>query len=382
MLLWIRAVDENASQASVVVIPTIVTTVIAVVLTLLRLYVRKFVMRTLSWDDWFNLLATLTTLVAMALILAAVPYGLGRHYDTLDVDRAIYCIKLMRMCLFPLLFSTIFLKISISLLLMRLFLTTKMWKIFFWCFIAFNTITSLLDAAIVLPQCDPVARTWDKRVQGTCWPSSAINGAAIAQGSKDTSDISQDRLLRHIAAIAAGTDIVLSILPTVFLWKVKIPIKVKAAICGLMALGFASAGFALARTMYVNALTESSDPTWDYVNLYMCAFLESSIGVIAAAAPSVRPLLRPGFWNKEYSRSRSRSFPLHTLTARKSTRRVWGDTLFDTRLDLEDHPINSRDSESKLWPQLSMAIVKRTSIEVVTNSMTQSEVKAMGRRSA
>lgn len=56
----------------------------------------------------------------MALILAAVPYGLGRHYDTLDVDRAVYCIKLMRMCLFPLLFSTIFLKISISLLLMRL----------------------------------------------------------------------------------------------------------------------------------------------------------------------------------------------------------------------------------------------------------------------
>ncbi|RAK89745.1 hypothetical protein BO79DRAFT_192943 [Aspergillus costaricaensis CBS 115574] len=365
MLPWIRAVDDNASQASVVVVPTIVTTVIAVVLTLLRLYVRKFVMRTLSWDDWFNLLATLTTLIAMALILAAVPYGLGRHYDTLDVDRAVYCIKLMRMCLFPLLFSTIFLKISISLLLMRLFLTTKVWKIFFWCFIAFNTITSLLDAAIVLPQCDPVARTWDKRVDGTCWPSSAINGAAIAQGT-----------------IAAGTDIVLSILPIVFLWKVKIPIKVKTAICGLMALGFASAGFALARTMYVSTLTESSDPTWDYVNLYMCAFLESSIGVIAAAAPSVRPLLRPGFWNKEYSRSRSRSFPLHTLTAKKSARPVWGDTLFDTRLDLEDRPINSRDSESKLWPQLSMAIVKRTSIEVVTNSLTHSEVKAMGRRSA
>lgn len=64
MLPWIRAVDDNASQASVVVVPTIVTTVIAVVLTLLRLYVRKFVMRTLSWDDWFNLLATVRAALA------------------------------------------------------------------------------------------------------------------------------------------------------------------------------------------------------------------------------------------------------------------------------------------------------------------------------
>ncbi|PWY96143.1 hypothetical protein BO94DRAFT_454308 [Aspergillus sclerotioniger CBS 115572] len=360
MGVWTQAVDEHASRALVIVVPTIVTTVIAVILTLLRLYVRKFVMRTLAWDDWFNVLATLTTLVAMALILAAVRYGLGHHIDSLDMDRAVYCVKLLRMCLFPLLFSTIFLKISISLLLMRLFLTTKIWKIFFWCFIAFNTITSILDAAIVLPQCSPVARAWDKRVDGTCWPKTAINGAAIAQGS-----------------IAAGTDIVLSILPIVFLWRVKIPIKVKGAICGLMALGFASAGFSLARTILVSTLTESTDPTWDYVNLYMCAFLESSIGVIAAAAPSTRPLLRPNFWNKEYSRSRSRSLPLHTVTAKKIPGRVWGDTLFDTRFDPEERPCGSRDSQTGLWPQLSMAIMKRTSIEVVTNEVVTSEVKVV-----
>lgn len=64
MVVWTRAVDDHASRALVIVVPTIVTTVIAVILTLLRLYVRKFVMRTLAWDDWFNVLATVRWLQA------------------------------------------------------------------------------------------------------------------------------------------------------------------------------------------------------------------------------------------------------------------------------------------------------------------------------
>ena len=40
-------------------------------------------------------------------------------------------------------------------------------------------------------------------------------------------------------AIAAATDFVLSILPILFLWNVKLPKRVKVGICGIMALGFA-----------------------------------------------------------------------------------------------------------------------------------------------
>ena len=40
-------------------------------------------------------------------------------------------------------------------------------------------------------------------------------------------------------AIAAGTDITLSVLPFVFLWKIQISRRVKVGVCGIMALGFA-----------------------------------------------------------------------------------------------------------------------------------------------
>lgn len=40
-------------------------------------------------------------------------------------------------------------------------------------------------------------------------------------------------------AIAAATDFILSILPIVFLWNIKIIWRVKIGVCAIMALGFA-----------------------------------------------------------------------------------------------------------------------------------------------
>ena len=85
-------------------------------------------------------------------------------------------------------------------------------------------------------------------------------------------------LIRVILAIAAGTDFVLSLLPTIFLWNIKIHWKIKVGVCGIMALGFAyvlkgavfcdicshhnsSGGFAIARTALVPSLTATHDPT-------------------------------------------------------------------------------------------------------------------------
>ena len=115
---------------------------------------------------------------------------------------------------------------------------------FLWCFIAFNSITSLLDAAVIFPQCTPVEYNWNKGIKGHCWSDEAINAVGIAQGT-----------------IAAATDFILSILPIVFLWTIQIPWKVKIGICAVMALGFASGGFAIARTVLVPSLTATHDPT-------------------------------------------------------------------------------------------------------------------------
>ena len=199
-------------------------------------------------------------------------------------------------------------KTRILLTIRPISLTSKRWKIFLWLFIAFNTITSLLDAAIIFPQCTPVQLNWDHSVEGHCWSPHAINATGIAQG-----------------IIAALTDFTLSLLPIVFLWKIKIHLRIKVGICGLMALGFASGAFAVARTVLVPSLTTTKDPTWDLVDLFLWATLEATLGVIAAAAPSVRPLFGHNDHSTTYIHGGGGSNPFHRSGTSKG-----GDTSHST----------------------------------------------------
>jgi hypothetical protein len=100
----------------------------------------------------------------------------------------------------------------------------------------------MVDAIIIFPQCTPVARNWDRSVEGHCWSQVSINTIGIVQGGRADSRffvLSKKTLLMWSEAIAAGTDIVLSFLPIVFLWNLHLKTKYKIGVCGIMALGFA-----------------------------------------------------------------------------------------------------------------------------------------------
>lgn len=132
----------------------------------------------------------------------------------------------------------------IPLVLTSLSVRNWSWRFCLWTFIAFNSLTSFLDASLIFPQCTPVSFNWDKSVDGKCWSDAAIDGIGIMQGS-----------------IAAFTDFTLATLPIYFLWDIRILWRVKIAICSIMALGYASGAFAIARTVLVPSLTTTHDPT-------------------------------------------------------------------------------------------------------------------------
>ncbi|RMZ88128.1 hypothetical protein DV736_g4652, partial [Chaetothyriales sp. CBS 134916] len=288
----------------------------ALVLTSLRLYVRARLVKFFGWDDFFNALAMVTMLVVLGLVVTAAKNGLGRHFIYTEMPHAVFGIMLLRITEFMLIISTVFVKISISLFLMKLFIRSKPWKIFLWNFIAFNTITSLLDAAFIFPQCTPVQRNWNKSVEGHCWSDAAINGIGIMQGS-----------------IAAATDFTLSFLPIVFLWNVKIISRVKLGICAIMALGFA---------------------------------LEANFGVIAAAAPSVRPLLGGRSGSTNNSKPKSRTLRFSNVRSTQNPRHSWlgvGGSHNGGVVRLQDE-ISESGNEIEMFPSNSKHIVKTTEFKV------------------
>ena len=94
--------------------------------------------------------------------------------------------------------------------------------------------------------------------------------------------------------------------------------------------------------------------------------LEATFGVIAAAAPSVRPLIGHNAMTTEsYTRSKSHTLPLRSLATGHQSRREWRQTILDTMDEPGGRISNDGDSQSNLWHN-DQGIVKTMSIEVVT----------------
>ena len=55
------ATVNNVSIADTVIVPLVLTTVVAFILTVLRLYVRIRMIKLVGWDDLFNVLAMVRT---------------------------------------------------------------------------------------------------------------------------------------------------------------------------------------------------------------------------------------------------------------------------------------------------------------------------------
>ena len=99
--------DGNVGRAYTVAAPTIVTVVVATILTGLRLFVRLKLLRKLEWDDFFNVLAMVSCLWSVDLVLVEtgliLDIAAGRtcgHGPRLrsDVERAWSTSLLCRAC--------------------------------------------------------------------------------------------------------------------------------------------------------------------------------------------------------------------------------------------------------------------------------------------
>jgi len=159
-------------------------TVVALVAVGLRLYVRKTVVKHIASDDWLMLLALAFHLVSVGFVSVAYHHGMGKHDASLTPFQMVDVLKWMWLASTPGLLTSITARISIAILLVRLFGVYEWLK---WFVIATITACSLITLAI-LPctylQTTPVSGNWnilDPNV--TRWdPSIYIGIAFTGQG--------------------------------------------------------------------------------------------------------------------------------------------------------------------------------------------------------
>ena len=68
--------DVNVSGG--ILVTTILVTVLAIVLVVLRFATRIWIVKKVGWDDWTILLAALGHPIGMAMVVVQINYGLGR----------------------------------------------------------------------------------------------------------------------------------------------------------------------------------------------------------------------------------------------------------------------------------------------------------------
>jgi hypothetical protein len=116
-------------------------------------------------------------------------------------------------------FTTILLKLSISLFLLKLALSRRLqWTIYATC--TLYTATGLAFFLTGVLRCRPIQRAWDISYNGECIPQEQENAVIYTN-----------------AAIAAGTDWIFALLPMWMVWNTPLKRKVKVVICFLLGLG-------------------------------------------------------------------------------------------------------------------------------------------------
>ena len=186
------------------------------------------------------------TAVGKAFVIVEVSYALGRHKNLLPLAQYTGFLKYdyldWAQCFLVLAVT----KISICLFLLRLSVFNNLRKIL-WGLISFLVISHLTLFFLIVFQCEPIHKVWDTEVQGTCFRKYTVEKIVIVQG-----------------VFSVVTDLICAAFPAVLLWRAKIGLRTKIALCLLMGLGVITAALSIARTCFAWQV-RSDDLSCEYI---------------------------------------------------------------------------------------------------------------------
>jgi hypothetical protein len=163
-------------------------------------------------------------------------------------------------------------KVSVALMLLRLE-TGKAMRRFLWANVALQVVLGIYNMITQLLQCVPLAGAWDlsNNVDKKCWSPDAIRANLIA-----------------VSTINIATDFLFALLPINFLRKVQRPLRERAIIGCLMALGTFAGVASIIKLHAGSNFGRTKDSTREGINIGMWSLVEELCGLIAACVPCLR----------------------------------------------------------------------------------------------
>jgi hypothetical protein len=206
-------------------------------------------------------------------------------------------------------FASALIKISILLFFRRLSVrsVSNTFKWMTWFSIGFIASSSIAFMLVPIFGCRPISAFWDQ-ADITKMFSPDYKYTCFNEGVD----------VFTAAIVSAVQDLLTAILPTFLYWNLQIPVRQKAALFGIFAIGYVAVAMGALRAYYSYRLFwVTYDVTWETWNAWITALIELHIGAICANAPALKVFCKEYLrLDKLTSRSKSSSKGLSSAGSR------------------------------------------------------------------
>ncbi|TGO30361.1 hypothetical protein BPAE_0006g01010 [Botrytis paeoniae] len=241
---------------------------------ILRFYVRIGIQKFFGPEDWLTVASITIHTALCGLLLWSLAFGLGAHIYNISLDYLDELAKYIFASELLYVITMAITKVSIGVYFLRL--ANKRYQLWIiYSVMAIAVLVSMAYFIFVLLQCQPISYFWNMFDDGSGFCLSTSTRANVTYAH---------------AAMSALTDWAYGILPITFVWKMKMNPRTKLSVVLILSLGFFASTATIVRIYYINKLNQTTDYTWEGINLVKWSIIEPAIALTAASFATLRPL--------------------------------------------------------------------------------------------
>lgn len=257
---------------------------LAVLLVGLRMYVRLRISKNAARDDWTMVAAVMCACGGWIVFVIQSMHGLGRHNDTIEPeDLMVYNHAGFWQSVISANLGMGLLKTSIALHLLRLN-PGRWYAMILWSSIVFVAAYTFMGAMTFFLHCEPMAAHWNRKL-GKCYSIELFVTFALINTSFNI-----------------FTDVIFGIVPIPVIWKLQMKRRTRLYLIGILSLGYLAVAMGICKAIQQIAFSKDRDRTFNaWVTFW--GFIQLNIGIIAACAPSMKPLVSKALNLGEYGPS-------------------------------------------------------------------------------
>ncbi|KAK1978452.1 hypothetical protein LZ30DRAFT_784144 [Colletotrichum cereale] len=240
----------------------------------LRTYTRAVIVKTIGADDYMMLVSALCALGGgMVIFIIQAFYGLGKHKDTISKPDQVFFLKVgFFQSIVSAIAALAFLKISIALSLLRLS-RNKWYSRALWALIVFVILYTIMAWLSFFLYCTPLQGYWDRSLKPKCYELSLFINFALIN-----------------TAFNIFTDVCFATLPIPIIWVLQMRLQTRIYLIGILGLGYFAVIMGIIKSFFQIAQPGNKDSTF-LQSIQFWGFLQLNLGIIAACAPSLKPLV-------------------------------------------------------------------------------------------